>query len=217
VGAGSGGGADGGAGRGGCGGAAGGSCRSAAAVGGVAGAAGASCWETVSARIATATRCMGAGAYASFWAMASEPREVQGDLATTAFVESSHLFKSLDEDARRDLLGLARVQGFEPGEVVSSASDDAFVLLYEGSATLWGARGETPVELATLERGAFHGEGHVLGGGIPAALVARSDLVAVIFPTPVVAAMAARYPKLKKLLEMMKAAREKDAATRLSA
>ena len=160
---------------------------------------------------------MGAGAYASFLTMASEPREVQGDLATTAFVESSHLFKSLDADARRDLMGLARFQSFEPGELVSAASDDAFLLVYEGSATLWGAKGETPVELTTLERGAFHGEAHVLGGGVPAALVARTDLVVVNFPTPVVAAMAERYPKLKKLLEMMRAAREKDAATRLTA
>jgi signal-transduction protein with cAMP-binding, CBS, and nucleotidyltransferase domain len=149
--------------------------------------------------------------------MASEPREVQGDLATTAFVESSHLFKSLDPDARRDLLELARVQSFEPGEVVSSASDDAFLLIYEGSATLWGARGETPIELGTLERGAFHGMSHVLGGGFPAALVARTDVTAVSLPTPVVAAMAERYPKLKKLLEMMKTAREKEAATRTSA
>lgn len=149
--------------------------------------------------------------------MASEPRPVQGDLATTAFVESSHLFKSLDPDARRDLLEVARVQSFEPGEVVSAASDDAFLLVYEGSATLWGARGETPIELATLERGAFHGESHVLGGGVAAALVARSDLAVVSVPTPIVAAMAERYPKLKKLLEMVKAAREKDAAARLSA
>jgi signal-transduction protein with cAMP-binding, CBS, and nucleotidyltransferase domain len=149
--------------------------------------------------------------------MASEPRPVQGDLATTAFVESSHLFKSLDPDARRDLLELASVQSFDPGEVVSSASDDAFFLIFEGSATIWGAKGETPVELAILERGAFHGESHVLGGGFPAALVARSDLVAVSLPTPVIAAMAERYPKLKKLLEMVKSAREKDAATRLSA
>jgi len=149
--------------------------------------------------------------------MASEPRAVQGDLATTAFVEASHLFKSLDPDARRDLLALASVQSFEPGEVVSSASDDAFLLIYEGSATIWAARGETPVELGTLERGAFHGEAHVLGGGVPAALVARSDLVAVSLPSPVIAAMAERYPKLKKLLEMVRAAREKEAATRLSA
>jgi CRP-like cAMP-binding protein len=133
--------------------------------------------------------------------MASEPREVQGDLATTAFVESSHLFKSLDPDARRDLLELARLQSFDPG----------------GGAPRGGARGETPVELSTLERGAFHGEAHVLGGGVPAALVARTDLVVVQFPTPVVAAMAERYPKLKKLLEMMRTAREKDAAARLTA
>jgi CRP-like cAMP-binding protein len=101
--------------------------------------------------------------------------------------------------------------------VVSSAADDAFLLIYEGSATLWGARGETPVELATLERGAFHGESHVLGGGLAAALVARTDLVAVSLPTTVVAAMAERYPKLKKLLEVMKTAREKDASARLTA
>ncbi|MGB8930368.1 MAG: cyclic nucleotide-binding domain-containing protein [Anaeromyxobacteraceae bacterium] len=149
--------------------------------------------------------------------MASELREVQEDLAMTAFVEASHLFKSLDPDARRDLLGLARVQDFEPGEVVSSASDDAFLLIYDGSATLWGVRGETPIELFTLERGAFHGEGHVLGGGLPGALVAKTDLVAVLFPTPVVAAMAERYPRLKKLMELMKAAREKEAAARLGA
>jgi signal-transduction protein with cAMP-binding, CBS, and nucleotidyltransferase domain len=149
--------------------------------------------------------------------MASEPMEFQGDLATTAFVESSHLFKSLDPDARRDLLELARIRSFEPGELVSAASDDAFLLIYDGSATLWGAKGETPVELATLERGAFHGESHVLGGGAPAALVARTDLVVVCFPTPVVGAMAERFPKLKKLLEMMRAAREKDAHARLTA
>src|SRR5574341_2522943 len=145
--------------------------------------------------IAAANRYMGAGAYASFGGMASEPPAVQGDLATTAFVEASHLFKSLDPDARRDLLELARVQRFEPGEVVCAASDDAFLLVYEGSATLWGARGETPVELATLERGAFHGEGRVLGGGVLAALVARTDAVVISFPSPVVGAMAERYPR----------------------
>lgn len=189
-----------------------------AGVGLAAGAVGAgSGCMTDSARIAAANRCMGAGAYASFPAMASEPRAVQEDLAATAFVESSHLFKSLDPDARRDLLELANLQSYQAGEVVSSASDDAFVLIYEGSATLWGARGETPVEIATLERGAFHGEAHVLGAGFPAALVARTELVAVSLPTPVIAAMAERYPRLKKLLELVRTAREKEAASRLSA
>jgi signal-transduction protein with cAMP-binding, CBS, and nucleotidyltransferase domain len=149
--------------------------------------------------------------------MATEPRELQGDLAATAFVEASHLFKSLDPDARRDLQALARIQGWAPGDLVCGAADDLFLLVLDGSATIWGARGETPVELGTLERGGFHGESHVLGGGAAAAVVARTDLVAVVFPTPVVAAMAERFPKLKKLLETIKGAREKDAATRLGA
>jgi hypothetical protein len=42
--------------------------------------------------------------------MASEAREVWGDLAASAFVQENHLFRSLDEEARRDLVKLARYQ-----------------------------------------------------------------------------------------------------------
>jgi CRP-like cAMP-binding protein len=149
-------------------------------------------------------------------AMASAPREAWGDLATTAFVESSILFRSLDPDARRDLLRLAQLVSFEPGEIVSPEGDDAFCLVRDGSAAVLVTAAAGPVESVRLERGALFGEGRVLGGGRPAALAAVSDVTVVSFPAPVIAAMADRFPKVRKLLEAVQAAREKEAAARLA-
>jgi signal-transduction protein with cAMP-binding, CBS, and nucleotidyltransferase domain len=138
--------------------------------------------------------------------MASPPREVYGDLATTAFVESSHLFKSLDPEARRDLFQLARVAGYSTGETVSAESDESFFLVLEGTASAVAGG----VEVAQLARGAFFGEGRVLGLGRPTALAARTEATLVAFPAPMIAAMAERFPRMKKLLEAVHAAREKD-------
>jgi CRP-like cAMP-binding protein len=148
--------------------------------------------------------------------MASAPREVWGDLATTAFVESSHLFKSLEAEARQDLLRLARMVSFAPGETVSTESDDAFHLVADGAAAILVAAPEGPVEIARLERGAFFGEARVLGAGRRASLVAVSDVTAIAFPAPVVAAMSERFPKVRKLLEAVLAARERDASQKVA-
>jgi CRP-like cAMP-binding protein len=144
--------------------------------------------------------------------MASAPREVWGDLATTAFVESSHLFKSLEPDARRDLLQLAKVISFSPGEVVSAESDDGFHLVVDGAASMRLTSAQGPVEIARLEHGAFFGEARVLGTARRASLVAVSDVQVVVFPAPVIGAMSARFPKVRKLLEAVLAARERTAA-----
>ena len=148
--------------------------------------------------------------------MASAPREVWGDIATTAFVESSHLFKSLDPDARRDLIQLATLVSYDPGERICGDHDETFCLVVEGVAAIYveGAQGE--VEVGRLERGAFFGEGRVLGGGRAAVLGAVSGVTAVGFPAPVVAAMSERFPKVRKLLEAVHAARERDAAQKLA-
>ncbi|HEX9308849.1 MAG TPA: cyclic nucleotide-binding domain-containing protein [Anaeromyxobacter sp.] len=148
--------------------------------------------------------------------MASAPREAWGDLATTAFVESSILFKTLDADARRDLLQLAQLVSFAAGELVSAESDEAFFLVRDGSAAVLVAGPDGPVEIARLERGALFGEGRVLGTGRPAALTALEEVTVVAFPAPVVAAMAERFPKVRKLLEAVSSAREKEAASRLA-
>jgi CRP-like cAMP-binding protein len=148
--------------------------------------------------------------------MASAPREAWGDLATTAFVESSILFRSLDEDARRDLLKVAQLASYAAGETVSGDADDGFYLVRDGSAAVMVAAPGGPVEISRLERGALFGEGRVLGSGRAATLAASSELTVVAFPAPVVAAMADRFPKVRKLLEAVQSAREKEAAAKLA-
>jgi signal-transduction protein with cAMP-binding, CBS, and nucleotidyltransferase domain len=148
--------------------------------------------------------------------MPGEPREVWGDLATTAFVEASHLFKSLDPEARRDLLQLARVVSYAVGDVISDA-DEGFHLLRDGTADVVVEAEGGPTRLAHLDRGAFYGEGRVLGASRrPETLVAATDADVVVFPAAVIAAVADRFPKVRKLLEAVHAAREKDAAGKLA-
>jgi CRP-like cAMP-binding protein len=143
--------------------------------------------------------------------MASAPREAWGDLATTAFVESSILFRSLDVFARRDLLQLAQLLSFGPGETISPEEDDRFFLVRDGSAGVVVQTPGGPVEIAKLERGALFGEHRVLGSGRPCSLFALSHVIAVAFPAAVVAAMAGQFPKVTKLLDAVHAAREKEA------
>jgi CRP-like cAMP-binding protein len=149
--------------------------------------------------------------------MASAPRPVWGDLATTAFVESSHLFKSLDPDARRDLLQMATLVELAPGELLPAPVEttEAFYLVRDGAASVLVAARDGTVEIARLERGAFFGEGRVLGGGRPASLEAVTAVTVIAFPAPVIGAIGERFPKVKKLLEAVHAARERDAAERL--
>jgi CRP-like cAMP-binding protein len=143
--------------------------------------------------------------------MASAPREVVGDLAAIAFVESSPLFRSLDPEARRDLLELAQLVDVAAGDVVSPEGDESFVLILEGSASVQAGG----VEIARLGRGATFGEGRVLGAGRPMSLVAFTEATVVWFPAPMIAALAERFPKMKKLIEVVQAGREKEAAAKL--
>ncbi len=144
--------------------------------------------------------------------MASAPREVLGDLAAIAFVESNALFRSLDPEATRDLLKLARLVEHSAGEVVSGKGDETFLLVMEGSASVQVAG----VETTRLGRGATFGEGRVLGAGRPLELVASTEMTAVVFPAPMIAALAGRSPRMMKLLEAVQAGREREAAAKVA-
>ena len=153
---------------------------------------------------------------ASEW-MASDPREVWGDLATSAFVRSNHLFKSLDEEAFQDLLKLAQVQTYTAGETLVSegSGGEDFFLVRDGTAALSAERGGRALELGHLDRGGFFGEQRLLGGGIhPASVMALTEVAVVRFPAPIIAALAERFPKLGQLLQAVAAARQKELAAR---
>ncbi|HEX9243022.1 MAG TPA: cyclic nucleotide-binding domain-containing protein [Anaeromyxobacter sp.] len=146
--------------------------------------------------------------------MTSAPREAWGDLATTAFVESSVLFKVLDPEARRDLLQLAHVADFAPGEVVSSEGEDTFLLLRDGTGAVLANEAAGPTELYRIERGAVYGVGRVLGQPRHSWLAAIGDVTAIVFPAPIVEAMVERFPRARKLLEAVAAARAREAGNR---
>jgi hypothetical protein len=55
----------------------------------------------------------------------------------------------------------------------------------------------------------------VLGDPLPGALVARTPVSVVTFPAPVMAAVAERLPRIRHMLEVIRLAREKDAAAQL--
>jgi CRP-like cAMP-binding protein len=148
--------------------------------------------------------------------MPSAPREVWGDLAASAFVEANVLFKLMDDEARRDLLQLAHVEDFEPGELIAAdAEDERLYLVREGTAAVLLSRNGVAVEVGVLERNAIFGEGRVLGEPRPGALVARTVVSLVTFPAPVLRAVADRFPKVRRMLEAVRAVRLKDAADKL--
>jgi CRP-like cAMP-binding protein len=148
--------------------------------------------------------------------MPSAPREIWGDLAATAFVESNVLFRLLDDEARRDLLQLAQVEDYQPGELIAAdAQDERIYLVRDGTATVLLSRGGVAVEVGSLERNAIYGEGRVLGAPLPGALVARTPVSVVTFPAPVMAAMVERFPRIRRMLEAVRAARQKEAADKL--
>ncbi len=163
---------------------------------------------------------MARGAYASVAGMASEAREVWGDLATSAFVQGNHLFRSLDEEARRDLVKLSLYQTFAPGERVieRGQAGEEFFLVRDGLAAVTVAEDGRAVELGTLEQGAFFGEIRLLTG-VPhtADVSAVTQLTVVRFPAPMILALCDRFPRMKKLLESVKAARERANAAKLEA
>jgi CRP-like cAMP-binding protein len=149
--------------------------------------------------------------------MPSDPIPVWGDLATSTFVDSSPLFRSLDAEAREDLLKVAEHLVYQPGEVVvrqGEPGDDMF-LVREGSAAVSvdapADGGER--EVAYLDRGAIFGEFVAMGAPVRLATVrARTALDVIRFPGPVVAALAGRFPKVGRLLEALRSARQRDNA-----
>ncbi len=149
----------------------------------------------------------------AFSSMASDATSVWGDLAASAFLNSSPLFKSLDPEAHEDLLRVAEQITYPAGEAVvaqGEAGDDLF-LVRDGTATVLVESGGVTREVAYLDRGAIFGELTALGGapGRVATVLARTELTVVRLPGPVVGALAERFPKVGKLLSALRSARSR--------
>jgi CRP-like cAMP-binding protein len=101
--------------------------------------------------------------------------------------------------------------------IAADAEDERLYLVREGTAAVLLSRDGVAIEVGLLERNAIFGEGRVLGEPRPGALVARTAVSVVTFPAPVMTVLADRFPRLRHMLEAVRAVRLKDAADKLGA
>ena len=151
---------------------------------------------------------------------ALEPAELDEILAdSTEIIESSHLFKTLDEEGRRDLIRTGYVISYDPGQTIMKQGDigSTMFIVMRGKVaveTNCGATGS--IHLAELGRGACIGEVGVLTGGPRTATVKAIDDVKVIaFEKHRVQRVIDAYPKVRKLLEAMIEGRARDTVEKL--
>lgn len=135
-----------------------------------------------------------------------------------AIVLGSHLFKSLDDAGRRDLVESGFVMRFAAGDMVLRQGDlgDTMFLVLDGSVRV---ETETPggvVQLAELKRGACLGEVSVLTRGPRTATVtAVTELTTVSFARHRIERLLSQHPRVRELLEALIAGRARDAVDKI--
>lgn len=128
-------------------------------------------------------------------------------------IEKSHLFKSLDPEARRDVLESGYVMSYGDGDVVMKQGDpgDTMYLIMRGKVRV---ETETPagrVQLAELGRDACVGEVAVLTEqNRTATVTAIGDVDAVAFAKHRVMRVLDKHPKVREILESIVQARAED-------
>lgn len=130
-----------------------------------------------------------------------------------SIIEQSHLFKSLDEEGRRDVLESGYAMTFAEGDVLVRQGDrgDVMYLVMRGTVRVETATPAGKVHLAELGRGACIGEVSVLSGGERTATVtATTDVDVVAFARHRIERVLAKYPKVRELLENIVDARARD-------
>jgi cAMP-dependent protein kinase regulator len=136
-------------------------------------------------------------------------------------IEGSHLFRSLDEDGRRELLNRGRIVSFPAGSLILREGEpgESFFVVDQGvvevSTHAAAAGGEIP--LTTLQRGAFFGEVAVLTGSPRTATVtALTDVHAVAFDKADVDELLASNAKARRLLQAVMTGRARDTAEKIA-
>lgn len=135
-----------------------------------------------------------------------------------SIVLGSHLFKSLDEAGRRDLVESGFVLRFDPGELLLRQGDpgDTMFVVLEGTVRV---ETETPggtVQLAELGVGACLGEVSVLTGGPRTATVtALTPVTTATFARHRIERLLAAHPRVRTLLEALVEGRARDAVEKI--
>lgn len=134
-------------------------------------------------------------------------------------VESSHLFKTLDEAGRQDLIESGYVIGYSEGETLVKQGDTGSVmyLVMHGKIAVETDKGAgSSIILAELGRGACIGEVALLTGSPRTATVkALGDVKVVAFEKHRVMRVIDAHPKVRALLEAMIEGRARDTVEKL--
>ncbi len=134
-------------------------------------------------------------------------------------VAKSHLFKSLDEPARKELLESAFVMQYDPGEMLLREGDpgDAMLLVMEGTVRIHThALQGGELQLAELGRGACIGEVSVLTGSPRTATVdAVTSVTCAVLARHRVHRILDAHPKVRALLETMVEGRARQTLERI--
>ena len=140
-----------------------------------------------------------------------EFRGLVGEMA--AIIESSHLFKSLDDDGRRRMLESGYVVSYAKGETIirQGAPGETLYIVLDGRVRIETESAAGPVHLAELGRGACIGEVSVLTGQPRTANVtAISDIDLVAFQKHRIERILDDYPKVRELLQSLVEGRARD-------
>ena len=135
-----------------------------------------------------------------------------------AIVRGSHLFKSLDEATRADLLSYAFVQHFSAGEVLLCEGDlgDTMFLLMEGTVRVHTRSPLKEIQLADLGRGACVGEVSVLTGSLRTATVnAVTNVTCAVLARHRVERILEGHPRVRALLEALVEGRARNTIERI--
>jgi len=134
-------------------------------------------------------------------------------------IRSSHLFKSLGEEGRTELIESGYVVSYDEGQFLLEQGQvgSTMFLIMQGSVSIETDRGAgNSIHLAELGRGACIGEVSVLTGSPRTATVkALSSVKVVAFEKHRVQRVIDAHPKVRALLETMIMGRARDTVEKL--
>jgi len=133
-------------------------------------------------------------------------------------VAKSHLFKSLDEAARKELLESAFVMQYDAGEMLLREGDpgDTMFLVMEGTVRVHAHSPQREIQLAELGRGACIGEVSVLMGSPRTATVdAVTNVTCAVLARHRVERVLDAHPRVRELLETMVEGRARQTLERI--
>jgi len=145
-----------------------------------------------------------------------EVASLERDMAD--IVAKSHLFKSLDDVTRKELLESAFVMQYDGGEMLLREGDpgDTMYLVMEGTVRVHTHSPQGEIQLAELGRGACIGEVSVLMGSPRTATVdAVTDVTCAVLARHRVQRILDANPKVRTLLEALVEGRARQTVERI--